>query len=404
MIQGFRPHSVIGSLSRLSTTQPSRVSVVAFASLIGFLLLLIGYHNSSTYVTTWSSAVSASASDRGTISPARQKSLDAIQNTTLGFEKILAINLPERTDYRDGLTLAGAVSNIKVEFIDGVHGDTVLDKVIPPKHVDNPEAALRGSWRAHVNALRSVVEHNWTTALIFEADVDWDVRVRDVLTNVALGSEALLSLSARGVEDQRFQLSRLPVPAAEAPPVSPYGDGWDLLWLGHCGMQIQGGSNVVVIEDEDTVPEAQFVRTWDSTERSPLEEYPAHSRIVFHTDDCVCSIGYAVTQSGARQLLNSLGLHRLNAPVDIMLREWCGGREGDDPHVCVGTLPTVFASHRPAGSTAGDSDMGTPADGFRDRGFTQNIRWSVRMNMDKIVRGETDYEDQFPDTVNELVD
>jgi hypothetical protein len=226
------------------------------------------------------------------------------------------------------------------------------------------------------------------------------VRVRDVLTNVALGSEALLS--ARGVEDQPLQLSKLPFSAREV-PVSPYGDGWDLLWLGHCGMQIQQGSNVVVIENEDTVPEAQFVHTWNSEERSPLEDYPAHSRIVFRTDDCVCSIAYAVTQRAARQLLNSLGLHRLNNPVDIMLREWCLGVEGDDPHVCVGTLPTAFASHRPAGSTAGDSDMGTPAEGFRDRGFTQNIRWSVRMNMDKILRGDTDYEDQFPDTVKEVV-
>ncbi|EXJ63176.1 hypothetical protein A1O7_03622 [Cladophialophora yegresii CBS 114405] len=401
MVQGFVSQSLMASMSRLFT-QPSRVAVIAFASFIGFLLLLFGYRNSPTNVR--SPSLAPSDSGRGTISAARQKSLGAIQNTTLGFEKILAINLPERTDYRDGLALAAAVSNIQVEFINGVHGDTVLDKVLPPKHVENPEAALRGSWRAHVNALRSVVEHNWTTALIFEADVDWDVRVRDVLTNVALGSVALLSPSSpQGVEDQQLHLSRLSFPVTEA-PLSPYGDGWDVLWLGHCGMQIQRGSNIVVIEDEDTVPEAQFVRTWDADERSPLEEYPAHSRIVFQPEGCVCSIGYAVTQGGARKLLNSLGLHRLNAPVDIMLREWCEGQDGDGPHVCVGTLPTVFASHRPAGSTAGDSDMGTPSEGFRDRGFTQNIRWSVRMNMDKIVRGDTDYEDQFSDTVEELVD
>ena len=73
------------------------------------------------------------------------------------FEKILAINLPERTDYRDGLTLAGAVSDIKVEFIDGIHGDDVLEKVLPPTHRENPEPALKGSWRAHVNAIRTLV-------------------------------------------------------------------------------------------------------------------------------------------------------------------------------------------------------------------------------------------------------
>jgi len=241
----------------------------------------------------------------------------------------------------------------------------------------------------------SVVENNWTTALIFEADVDWDVRVRDVLTDVALASEAVLSRRQQPAVD----LSEISFP--DTSPISPYGDGWDLLWLGHCGMQIKEDSNVVMMENDGTVPEVQFVHTWDAQEKSPLENFPPHTRLVFETEGCVCSLAYAVTQQGARQLLNSLGLHRLNAPVDIMLREWCDGTNEDVPHVCVGTLPTVFASHRPAGSTAGDSDMGTPAEGFRDRGFTQNIRWSVRMNMDRILRGQTDFEDQFPDTVVE---
>ncbi|KAJ9612343.1 hypothetical protein H2200_003940, partial [Cladophialophora chaetospira] len=240
-----------------------------------------------------------------------------------------------------------------------------------------------------------VVENNWTTALIFEADVDWDVRVRNVLTDVALASEAVMYRRQHSTVD----LSELSFP--NTPPVSPYGDGWDILWLGHCGMQIKEGSNIVMIKNDETAPEAQFVHTWNSEEKSPLENFPPHTRIVFQTDDCVCSIAYAVTQKSARQLLNSLGLHRLNNPVDIMLREWCAGMEGDDPHVCVGILPTVFASHRPPGSIAGDSDIGTPGEGFRDRGFTQNIRWSVRMNMDRILRADADFEDQFPDTVAE---
>ena len=212
---------------------------------------------------------------------------------------------------------------------------------------------------------------------------------------MALASEAVLTPPAEGP----LHLSEFSFPGPS--PVSPYGDGWDVLWLGHCGMQIKNGSNVLLIENDATVPEAEFVHTWNGEEKSPLERFPSHTRIVFQTDDCVCTIAYAVTQQGARQLLNSLGLHRLNGPVDIMIREWCNGQEGDDAHVCIGTLPPAFASHRPAGSTAGDSDMGIPGEGVRDRGYTQNIRWSVRMNMDKILKGDTDYDDQFPDTVAE---
>ena len=53
---------------------------------------------------------------------------------------------------------------------------------------------------------------------------------------------------------------------------------------------------------------------------------------------------------------------------------------------------------------AGDSDMGTSVEGFRDRGFTQNVRWSVRMNMDGILQGDMDFEDQLPNTIEEELD
>lgn len=284
------------------------------------------------------------------------------------------------------------MSDIKVDIVDGVHGDDVLEKVLPPKHRENPDATFKGSWRAHINALRRVVENNWATALIFEADVDWDIRVRNALTNIALASEAVISHPGL----RQIDLSKLSFHGSA--PVSPYGDGWDVLWLGHCGMQVKDESTVVVVNNDETVPEAKFVTSWNSDETSPLANFPPHARIVSEMNDGVCTIGYAVTQSGARQLLNSLGLHRMNNPFDLMLREWCAGEEGDNAHVCLGTLPPVFASHRPAGSVAGDSDMHETDSGWRDRGFTQNIRWSVQMNMDKILRGNTEYEDQFPET------
>ena len=181
-----------------------------------------------------------------------------------------------------------------------------------------------------------VVDNNWTTALIFESDVDWDVRVKDVLSGIVLASEAVLSSPAGHV----MGLSGVASP--NTVPVSPYGNGWDVLWLGHCGMQIKQGSAIVAIENDESVLEAQFVHSWDVDEKSPLEHFPPHSRIIFQTDDCVCTIAYAVTQMGARQLLNSLGLHRMNNPVNIMIREWCLGDKGDDPHVCMGTIPPAL--------------------------------------------------------------
>jgi hypothetical protein len=75
------------------------------------------------------------------------------------FERILAINLPERTDHRDGLILAAAVSNLHIDFIDGVHGNNVLSKVLPPHRPDSIDAARIGSWRAHINAISRYVRY-----------------------------------------------------------------------------------------------------------------------------------------------------------------------------------------------------------------------------------------------------
>lgn len=53
------------------------------------------------------------------------------------------------------MVLAAAVSNIDVEFIDGVDGVSVPDKALPPGlgryAMSN---ATIGSWRAHMNAIQ----------------------------------------------------------------------------------------------------------------------------------------------------------------------------------------------------------------------------------------------------------
>ena len=55
------------------------------------------------------------------------------------------------------MILASAVSNIDVAFIDGVHGDTVLEKTLPPERNKNLKASSVGSWRAHLNAIAEFV-------------------------------------------------------------------------------------------------------------------------------------------------------------------------------------------------------------------------------------------------------
>ena len=71
------------------------------------------------------------------------------------FEKILVLNLPYRTDRRDAITLAAAASNLKLDFVNGVTGDSIRQSAYPPpsENIGLPPG-IRGSWRTHMNALQ----------------------------------------------------------------------------------------------------------------------------------------------------------------------------------------------------------------------------------------------------------
>lgn len=64
------------------------------------------------------------------------------------------INLPSRTDHRDGLGLAAVLTGIKVDWVPGVEGAQVKDKVLPPGGAEhNVSGGVKGCWRAHMNTL-----------------------------------------------------------------------------------------------------------------------------------------------------------------------------------------------------------------------------------------------------------
>lgn len=84
--------------------------------------------------------------------------LNRAANSTLGFSKILIVGLPERSDKRDALALAAAQTGIRLDWIDGVRGETVPDKAVP-FGVDRKllKETNLGSWRGHMNAIRRSV-------------------------------------------------------------------------------------------------------------------------------------------------------------------------------------------------------------------------------------------------------
>lgn len=105
-----------------------------------------------------------------------------IENSTLGFQKVLAIGLSERSDKRDALALTNSLTGFKIYWIDGVRGQSIPNKALPfgVDRVKLWETDL-GSWRGHMNAVQTIVEQGISTALIMEDDMDWDVRLKSQL-------------------------------------------------------------------------------------------------------------------------------------------------------------------------------------------------------------------------------
>jgi hypothetical protein len=265
-----------------------------------------------------------------------------------------------------------------------------------------------------------VVRRNLTSALILEDDADWDVRIKEQLFEYARTSRALIQPlsnnhavyadatypkphSAASVASS-LDFSRLEL--TTNPSTSPYGDNWDVIWLGHCGMSFPTDSSSgaeclpkgrVVRHDDSTVPERQYLRTVFSSD-SLKDEYPSHTRVTHHVSDAACSLGYAVSQTGARRLLYWLGLMEMTDAFDLMLHQFCEGTNGRPYHNCLTVQPGFFQHHRPAGNKTFESDITSHGTEYREKALTEMIRWSVRMNVEVLLDGRTDFVDQFPDT------
>jgi hypothetical protein len=48
------------------------------------------------------------------------------------FEKILVLALKERYDKRDAMILSSSLTGFDVEFIDGIRGEDIAPKALPP--------------------------------------------------------------------------------------------------------------------------------------------------------------------------------------------------------------------------------------------------------------------------------
>lgn len=196
-----------------------------------------------------------------------------------------------------------------------------------------------------------------------EDDVDWDVNVRKQLLELARG--------ARFIQEY----------AESTQTRSPYGDHWDVLWIGHCGAPARrSDQRLYVIRDDPTVVPPELLKYGSQVHMSPAAVEGTNNRLIYRNSGGRCLFAYAVTLEAARLFLNIESLSGdTSFPADRALSRVCGDRRFDAR--CISPFPTLFGTHKAVGPMEKDSDRRGSISAWRDVGETDEVVFSTRLNM-----------------------
>lgn len=226
---------------------------------------------------------------------------------------------------------------------------------------------------ANAFCLPSVIQNKLGSAFIMEDDADWDIRLLSQMPELAKGVRTL---------------SDIPL---DEPQHSAYGDDWDVIWPGHCGEVLpEHDDRRYIIENDETVaPKAH------QPSLHGLKTMPEGTRWVHKAGAPICSFGYAVSYRGAEKILMALAVKGAGSlAIDNALAYLC--RDGYLDMKCYSIEPQLFHHHRPAGPISKDSDINSPDPAkVREKGFTETIVLSARLNMEKIITGSTEWVTQW---------
>lgn len=203
-----------------------------------------------------------------------------------------------------------------------------------------------------------------------EDDADWDVNIMKQLQSFALGVRALQG-------------------TANTPTTSPYGDDWDILWIGHCGIECREDRPFYRVHHDRTAPESRhFLPYWRD---APSFERPEHARLTCEAKDGVCTSMYAVSYHGAQRILAALSVNPsglaeeidIGAQFDVSLGRMCG----KGYLRCYAPYPALTGAFRAAGGAEKASDIhnqeGEPV-GFASWG----VLYSTMLNVKRILSRE----------------
>lgn len=261
-------------------------------------VLLVSAIVALIYYRPWSSAAGISAFGR--------KSAIRPANATLGFGALYVVSGPG-SPRRQHLEEAAAVTELALKIPDqATWTDQDVRDFRPANEADT--RVLTGSvkaWLSHHLVLREFLKSGHETAVIFEDDIDWDVRLRT--QQIPLAQRAAQTLSEAPDLDTKQYPWGLP-------------SDWDLFYVGHCGDyfgDVERGIGVGYAHPTDlaTTPHVLYK---DPTllPRTDLHPFtaslltafnvPDQTRVVHQSKWPLCTFGYAITRHTAERILNEI--------------------------------------------------------------------------------------------------
>ncbi|EOD51620.1 putative glycosyltransferase family 25 protein [Neofusicoccum parvum UCRNP2] len=277
----------------------------------------------------------------------------SIANATLGFQTIIAISSEDASKpdawRQPGLFAAANRTGLDIK----VHqsraipdGELHAFMQHTSKTGESPRIGSARAWLAHLDALKHVVAHNLSSALILEDDADWDVRIRQLLSPSAPIPSLIRAILADADSDAGTN--------ATTNSTAPFTLAYDVLWLGHCGSVKTPYTRQLHHAPDATLPLANQLRALaDRYAYTPLDD---HTRSVMRSPGPTCTYAYAVTRQGAQRLLERAGSGG-GAAFDNEVGAGCAMGEKKGGLRCVSVAPELFHHQRAISGDGRDSSI-----------------------------------------------
>lgn len=313
-------------------TRSSRLPSLYILLAIGLITIFFYYH----------SGVSHSSRPRFPLAN-YPSGLTSETNATLGFGGLWAVSGPG-SPRRDKLEQAALATGLKLTVpVQPVWSEEDVDNFKwPNKSESEVTTGTVKAWLSHHVVLHEFLKSGQETALIFEDDIDWDIRLKTV--QVPLAQRAARSLSKSTSLDSTLY---------------PWGTpkDWDLLYLGHCGDYLNMLTKGVgvghhhpsdlealrhVLYNDPSMPNQTDLHPFTASFLTALT-IPEQTRVLHRSVWPLCTFGYAITRHTAERLLKDLApakenIHKHITAYDAAILTACR-----DNHILCYTLqPELF--------------------------------------------------------------